>query len=57
MSLTRFQQTLCRLIAANRLEQGDLYRGSLVQLQRDLAADLLVFHPGSIRGAYPQISG
>lgn len=36
--------------------QGDLYRGSLAQLRRDLAADDLVFHPGSIRGVYPQIS-
>ncbi len=35
---------------------GDLYRGNLAQLKRDLAADDLVFHPGSIRGAYPQIS-
>jgi len=36
--------------------QGDLYRGSLAQLRRDLASDELIFHPGSIRGAYPQIS-
>jgi hypothetical protein len=36
--------------------QGDLYMGNLAQLRRDLAADDLVFHPGSIRGAYPQIS-
>jgi hypothetical protein len=36
--------------------QGDLYRGSLAQLRRDLAADGLIFHPGTIRGAYPQIS-
>lgn len=35
---------------------GDLYRGNLAQLKRDLTADALVFHPGSIRGAYPQIS-
>ncbi|MBM4029236.1 MAG: hypothetical protein FJ280_28135 [Planctomycetes bacterium] len=35
--------------------QGDLYRGDLAQLRRDLAADSLVFHSGSIRGAYPQI--
>lgn len=35
--------------------QGDLYRGDLVQLRRDLAAGDLVFHAGSIRGAYPQI--
>jgi len=36
--------------------QGDLYRGSAAQIRQDLAADALVFHPGSIRGAYPQIS-
>jgi hypothetical protein len=36
--------------------QGDLYDGDLTQLGRDLAADGLVFHPGGIRGAYPQIS-
>ena len=36
--------------------QGDLYRGDVVQLRRGLAADDLFFHPGSIRGAYPQIS-
>jgi len=36
--------------------RGDLYRGNLAKLRRDLSADELVFHPGSIRGAYPQIS-
>jgi hypothetical protein len=36
--------------------QGDLYRGDLAQLRQDLAADALIFHPGSIRGAYPQVS-
>jgi len=36
--------------------QGDLYRGNTAQLRRDLAADDLIFHPGRIRGAYPQIS-
>jgi hypothetical protein len=36
---------------------GDLYREDPAQLRRDLAADGLVFHAGSIRGAYPQISG
>lgn len=35
---------------------GDLYKGSPTELERDLAAEELVFHPGSIRGAYPQIS-
>jgi hypothetical protein len=35
--------------------QGDLYRGDPAQLRRDLAADGLVFHSGSIRGAYPQV--
>ena len=54
MSLTEFQQAICRLIAANR--QGGLYKGDLAQLKRDLAADDLVFHPGSIRGAYPRVS-
>lgn len=32
---------------------GDLYRANPTQLRRDLAADELVFHAGSIRGAYP----
>ena len=36
--------------------QGDLYRGGPAQLRGDFAADNLTFHPGSIRGAYPQIS-
>lgn len=36
--------------------QGDLYRGNLTQLRRDLAANELVYRAGSIRGAYPQIS-
>ncbi len=36
--------------------QGDLYRGNPAQLRRALSADDLVFHPGSIRGAYPQIA-
>jgi hypothetical protein len=36
---------------------GDLYREDPAQLRRDLAANGLVFHAGSIRGAYPQISG
>jgi len=31
--------------------RGNLYRGDLAQLGRDLA-----FHAGSVRGAYPQIS-
>jgi hypothetical protein len=36
--------------------RGDLYRGGLMQLRRDLAADDLIFHLGRIRGAYPQVS-
>lgn len=51
MADTRFQQAICRLIAANR----DLYQGEPAQLRRDLAVNNLIFHPGSIRGAYPQI--
>jgi hypothetical protein len=35
---------------------GDLYRGDLTQLGQDLAEGNLVFHAGSIRGAYPQIT-
>jgi len=35
---------------------GGLYRGNLAQLKRDLAADDLVFHSGSIRGACPGTS-
>lgn len=36
--------------------RGDLYRGDLLQLRRDLVADDLIFHSGKIRGAYPQLS-
>jgi hypothetical protein len=36
---------------------GDLYRGNLTRLRQDLAAENLIFHPGSVRGAYPQIAG
>ena len=36
--------------------QGDLYRGDPTRLRKDFAANNLTFHPGSIRGAYPQIS-
>lgn len=44
MAVTGFQQAICRLIAANRLER------------REAAESKLVFHAGSIRGAYPEIS-
>jgi len=37
--------------------RGGLYGGSPIQLGRDLAGHCLLFHSGSIRGAYPQISG
>jgi len=36
--------------------QGGLYQEDSAQLRRDLKADNIVFHQGSIRGAYPQIS-
>ncbi|MBP7050030.1 MAG: hypothetical protein KBE65_03355 [Phycisphaerae bacterium] len=36
--------------------EGDLYRGNPAQLRQNLAAGDLVFHTGSIRGAYPQVS-
>ncbi|MEN6334170.1 MAG: hypothetical protein ABFE01_07895, partial [Phycisphaerales bacterium] len=36
--------------------QGGLYRGDSAQLRQDLAEDSLVFHAGSIRGAYPEIA-
>jgi len=35
--------------------RGELYRGDLAQLKHGLAADEVVFHAGSIRGAYPQV--
>jgi len=35
---------------------GGLYQEDSAQLRRDLKADNIVFHQGSIRGAYPQIS-
>lgn len=36
--------------------QGELYQADLTQLMQDLAEDKLIFHAGSIRGAYPEIS-
>ncbi len=36
--------------------QGDLYGGNPAQLKQDFVAGNLVFHRGSIRGAYPQIA-
>ena len=36
---------------------GGLYKASSGQLRQDLATDIVVFHPGRIRGAYPQLSG
>jgi hypothetical protein len=35
---------------------GGLYGAGLAQLREDLAVDGLIFHPGRVRGAYPQIS-
>jgi len=55
MALTRFQQTICLLIADNH--HGDLYCGNAQKLSRDIAAQSLLFHTGSIRGAYPSIIG
>lgn len=37
--------------------KSNLYRGDPARLTQALAADDLVFHVGSIRGAYPQITG
>lgn len=36
--------------------EGELYWGDLTLLTQDLAEDRLIFHAGSIRGAYPQIT-
>jgi hypothetical protein len=36
--------------------RGDLYKGDLTQLRRDLAVNDVAFHSGRIRGAYPQVS-
>ena len=36
--------------------QGGLCRGDPEQLKRDLTLNNLIFHPGRIRGSYPQIS-
>ena len=49
MALTQFQQTLCRLIAANRLEQGEAYVAggaalNLVTRGRRLSRDIDLFH-------------
>jgi hypothetical protein len=66
MSLTGFQRAVCRLIAellpADEvgkcvLEQhGLLYAGSPDMAVADLAAGSLIFHEGSIRGAFPRIA-
>jgi hypothetical protein len=37
--------------------RGMLCRANPAQLREDLAARQLTFHPGSIRGAYPQVTG
>ena len=34
-----------------------LYKGGPAALRGDLAAGLLVFHPGRIRGAFPSVRG
>jgi hypothetical protein len=49
MSLTRFQQAVCRLIAANRLEQGEAYVAGGVALNlltggKRLSRDIDLFH-------------
>jgi len=49
MALTGFQQTLCRLIAANRLEQGEAYVAGGVALNlltggRRISRDIDLFH-------------
>lgn len=49
MALTRFQQTLCRLIAANRLEQGEAYVAGGVALNllaggKRISRDIDLFH-------------
>lgn len=36
--------------------QGELFQGNSEQLKQDLTSNSLLFHPGSIRGSYPQIS-
>ncbi|MBN2312488.1 MAG: hypothetical protein JXM79_01075 [Sedimentisphaerales bacterium] len=35
--------------------QGNLFQGDPTQLEQDFASNNLIFHPGSIRGSYPQI--
>ena len=49
MALTRFQQAICRLIAANRLEQGEAYVAGGVALNlltggRRVSRDIGLFH-------------
>jgi hypothetical protein len=49
MALTEFQQAICRLIAANRLEQGEAYVASGVALNllaagRRISRDIDLFH-------------
>jgi len=43
---------LCRAVLD---EKGHLYRGSAHELRLALASERLVFHPGRIRGALPQL--
>jgi hypothetical protein len=49
MALTEFQQALCRLIAANRLEQGEAYVAggvafNLLTAGRRISRDIDLFH-------------
>jgi hypothetical protein len=49
MALTEFQRTLCRLIAANRIEQGEAYVAGGVALNlltggRRVSRDIDLFH-------------
>lgn len=49
MALTEFQQTLCRLIATNRLDQGEAYMAGGVALNllaggRRISRDIDLFH-------------
>ena len=69
MALTDFQRTVCRLLADHRISSGesyvagdvaltstgDLFRGDATELQAAVDRDQLVFHPGRIGWAWPEI--
>ena len=69
MAVTPFQARVLKLLAANRIKEGETYvagglalnhqlhrlKGTTETLAAALLEDAVVFHPGRICGAWPQI--